>query len=300
MSIEVRTAETDADLEAFIRIRRTLLPNESGGTVELFRARMGTPERRFLVAELNGEIVGCGLVDRSDIGDGRFSVKVRVLRHARRRGVGTALLRELVAHASTFRPEKMSTHLEEDEARPFAERFGFRETDRQVEQVKRLGEEPAAPPAADGIEIATIGERPSLLRDAYPLAAQGFHDMALEAPAHVALEDWLREEATVPDGSFVALADGEIVGFSGLIHHDNPGVAEDGLTVVRRDWRRRGLATTLKRMELAWAAANGYREVVTWTQRGNEGMRSLNERLGYEYRDVSVTMVAPLPLQGLG
>ena len=41
-------------------------------------------------------------------------------------------------------------------------------------------------------------------------------------------------------------------------------------------------------------------EIVTWTQRGNEGMRALNERLGYEYRDVSVTMVAPLPLQGLG
>jgi mycothiol synthase len=81
------------------------------------------------------------------------------------------------------------------------------------------------------------------------------------------------------------------------VQHDNDGVAEDGLTVVRRDWRRRGLATTLKRMEISWAAANGYREIVTWTQRGNEGMRSLNERLGYEYRDVSVTMVAPLPLE---
>jgi hypothetical protein len=29
-------------------------------------------------------------------------------------------------------------------------------------------------------------------------------------------------------------------------------------------------------------------------------MRSINELLGYEYRDVSITMVAPLPLQGLG
>ena len=52
------------------------------------------------------------------------------------------------------------------------------------------------------------------------------------------------------------------------MRHDNEGVAEDGLTVVRRDWRRRGLATALKRRELAWAAGNGIREVVTWTQRG--------------------------------
>ena len=295
--IEVRRAESEADLEAFIRIRRALLPNESGGTVELLLAQLAKPERRLLVAALDGALVGSGLVDRSDLGD-RFSVKVRVLPHARRCGVGTALLRELVAHASTFEFDKIATHLEEAEAKPFAELFGFRETDRQVEQVKRLGKEPASRPP-DGIEVVTVAERPSLLRDAYPLASEGYHDMALEGPARISLEDWLREEATLSEGSFVALADGEVVGFSGLMRHDNPGVAEDGLTVVRRDWRRRGLASTLKRLELAWAADNGFREVVTWTQRGNEGMRRVNELLGYEYRGVTITMVAPLLLKGL-
>ena len=79
MSIEVRRAESDADFEASIRIRRALLPNESGGTVEQLRAQLESkPERQFLVAELDGEVVGSGLVDRSDLGD-RFSVKVRVL-----------------------------------------------------------------------------------------------------------------------------------------------------------------------------------------------------------------------------
>ena len=66
---------------------------------------------------------------------------------------------------------------------------------------------------------------------------------------------------------------------------------------MRRDWRRRGLATALKRAELAWAAANGIREIVTWTQRGNDGMRAANERLGYVYRSVSLTMRGPIPLQ---
>jgi mycothiol synthase len=263
-----RPAESDADLEA-------------------------NPDRRFYVAELDGELVGSGLVSLSDLRD-RFAVKVRVLPHARRRGVGTALLRELVSHATG---DKISTHLEEEESRPFAERFGFRETDRQVEQVKRLGDEPAPPALPDGIEVVTIAERPELLHEAYPLASEGYSDMALERPAAISLDTWLRDNAaTLPGGSFVALADGEIVGYSGLVEHDNPGVAEDGLTVVRRDWRRRGLAKTLKRMELAWAAENGFREVVTWTQRGNEGMRRINDELGYEYRSVSVTMVAPLPL----
>jgi mycothiol synthase len=81
--------------------------------------------------------------------------------------------------------------------------------------------------------------------------------------------------------------------------HDNNGVAEDGLTVVRREWRRRGLAMALKQRELAWARGAGFAEVVTWTQSGNESMRAVNERLGYEYRDVAITMAATLPLATL-
>jgi len=252
------------------------------------------PELRYYVAELEGEVVGAGLVGPSDLRD-RYTVKVRVLPDARRRGVGTAVLRELAPHA---KGDKLSTHVEEEGSQPFAERFGFREIDRQVEQVRRLDGE-VAPSLPDGLEVVTVAERPSLLREAYPLACQGYEDMALDGFAQISLDTWLRDEATLPDGSFVALSDGEIVGYSGLVRHDNDGVAEDGLTVVRRDWRRRGLARTLKELELAWAAANGYREVVTWTQRGNDGMRKLNEALGYEYRDVSITMLAPLPLEGL-
>jgi GNAT superfamily N-acetyltransferase len=164
-----------------------------------------------------------------------------------------------------------------------------------VEQVKMLGDDqPAELP--EEVEVVSVAERPELLEQAYPLACEGYADFATTAPVSISLEDWLRDEATLPGGSFAALVGGELVAYSGLIAHDNPGVAEDGLTVVRRDWRRRGLALALKRIELHWAAQNGIREVVTWTQRGNEGMRRLNERLGYEYRTVSVTMCAPLPL----
>jgi mycothiol synthase len=294
--IEIRWAETDADLAAWIRVRRAVLPNESAGTVELLRARE-RPERLLLVAELDGELAGCGLADRSDLGD-RFSVAPRVLPPFRRSGIGSALLRELAGHASRFGVDKLSAEVDDGGSRAFAERFGFREADKQVEQVKELAaEELCPPPLPDGVDVVTVAERPELLEAAYPLACEGYADMATERPATVSLEDWLRDEATLPAGSFLALAGSEIVGYSGLIRHDNPGTAEDGLTVVRRDWRGRGLASALKRRELAWAAANGFRQIVTWTQRGNEGMRRLNEQLGYEYRSESVTMVAPLPLQ---
>lgn len=292
--IALRRAETDADLEAWLRVHRAVLPNESAGTIERLRARE-SPERLLLLADLDGELAGSGTAERSALDD-RFSVAPRVLPAARRRGVGTALLTALAEHSARFRVEKVSALVDDDGSRAFAEHFGFREIDRQVEQLKRLRDEPLPPPVAEGLEIVTIAERPDLLEAAYPLALEGYADLATERPATISKENWLREEATLAAGSFVALADGEVAGYSGLMRHDDPGTAEDGLTVVRRDWRRRGLAAYLKRMELGWAAANGFRQVVTWTQQGNEGMRRLNERLGYEYRAVSVVMAAQLPL----
>jgi mycothiol synthase len=243
-------------------------------------------------------LAGSGNADRSDRA-GLASVAPRVLPGARRRGVGTALLRELARHALTLRVPQVVSDVDsrDDGSIAFARTFGFEEVDRQVEQVRVLGDEPEPPPLPHGAEVVTIAERPELLREAYPLACQGYADLAAAQPVTVSLDDWLRDDATLPRGSFVALAGDEIVGYVGLCRHDDAEVAENGLTVVRRDWRRRGLATALKRRGLAWAATRGFREVVTWTQGGNEGMRAVNERLGFTTRDVSLTMTAPLPLE---
>ena len=149
----------------------------------------------------------------------------------------------------------------------------------------------------EGVDVVSIADRPELLRAAYSLARDdGYTDLAIDGDVVVKLEDWLRDEATLPEGSFVALQEDRSSGSPGLVRHDNPGVAEDGLTVVARDWRRRGLALALKRLELAWAAEHGFTEVITWTQRGNEGMRAVNERLGYAYRTVALKMMRSVPL----
>jgi hypothetical protein len=70
--IEIRRAVTDADLEAWIRIRRALVPDESGGTVAKLRAQE-QPERLLLLADVDGALAGSGFVDRSDLPD-RFGV----------------------------------------------------------------------------------------------------------------------------------------------------------------------------------------------------------------------------------
>jgi GNAT superfamily N-acetyltransferase len=294
--IEVRRAESGADLEGWIRVKRAVLPNESAWTVEDFRTRL-TPDRTVLVAELEGEIVGAGLGGRSD-DPARGYVAPRVHPESRRRGVGTELLGRLLEFVESLGLVRVSGQVTDVGSKAFAERFGFVESDRQVEQVRRLDGEMALDPIPDEIEVVTVAQRPELLEAAYPLARdEGYPDLALDGSISVPLDEWLHDEATLPEGSFVALAEGEIVGYSGLMAHDNEGVAEDGLTVVSRGWRRRGLAKALKQRELAWAREAGLREVVTWTQTGNDGMRAVNERLGYEYRDVAITMATTLPLE---
>jgi GNAT superfamily N-acetyltransferase len=295
MSIEVRRAESDADLEAWIRVKRAAVPNESSWTVQDFRER-NEPDQLVLVAALDGEIVGAGLAAASDV-QGRGSVAPRVHPDARRRGVGAAMLHRLTDHVVELGFDKAWASVDDDGSRAFAEHFGFEEVDREVEQVIALPAELPEAPLPDGVDVVSIAYRPELLREAYALARdEGHADMAIDGDVVIPLDDWLRDEATLPGGSFVALHGGRIVGFSGLMQHDNDGVAEDGLTVVAREWRRRGLAIALKRLELAWAAEHGFAEVLTWTQRGNHGMRAVNERLGYEYRTVGLKMMGAVPL----
>ncbi|HKH30415.1 MAG TPA: GNAT family N-acetyltransferase [Gaiellaceae bacterium] len=297
-SVRVRPVASDADLEAYVAVANEAVPDDIHWDVEQQRdRRKRDPRRLYLLAETDGEPVAVGFAGPSDNSERGF-VAPRVLLAARRRGIGTALLVRLADHLEQLGFNAAGAHVDgnDEGSLAFARRFGFEETDRQVEQVRTLGSESRAEPPP-GVTFVTIAERPELLREAYPLGVAGWADMATAEPVTISLDDWLADEATFPEGSFVALADGEIVGYSGLCRMgDDPSLAEDGLTVVRSDWRRRGLATALKRAELAWAAANGIEEIVTWTQRGNDGMRAANEQLGYVYRSVTVNMRGPIPL----
>ena len=293
--IVVRPAQTDADLEEWRRVRMAVLPNERCGSVDEIR-RSATPGSLFLLAELDGEVAGSGIAGSSDLA-GQGFVAPRVVSSARRRGVGTALLRALASHVQALGFDEAGSLTEDEGSFEFALRFGFREVGRDVEQVRTVGDE-RSPVLPRGIRLVSLAERPDLFERVYrELAQEALQDLAVDRPIEVSLEDWKREWVTWPEGSFVALAGDEIVGCAGLLRDDDhPERAENSLTAVRGDWRRRGVASTLKRAVLAWAAENGLREIYTWTQRGNEGMRAVNESLGYVTRAVSIRVRGPLPL----
>ena len=291
----IREAVTDEDLEAWRRVRMALLPNERTAGVDELR-RTASPEQVLLLAEVGGEVVGSGAASPSDMSGA--ALFPRVLPAFRRRGIGTALLRALAAHAESVGHSEAGSLVDDDGSLAFAERFGFRETGRQVEQVRAVSGGEPAPRVPDGITLVSLADRPELrLRTYHELALEAFEDMPTPDRISITPEQWEREWITWPEGSFVALAGDEIVGCAGLIRDDDrPDRAENSLTAVRRDWRGRGVARALKEQTIAWAAERGLSEIYTWTQTGNENMRAVNERLGYVTRDLTISVRGALPL----
>ena len=135
--------------------------------------------------------------------------------------------------------------------------------------MRKLGdEEPPAPPA--GIALAEL--EPEHLEGVYAVAVEATPDMVMDAAIEAAPhERWLAES----EGRIfhVALEGRRVVGFATLAPlAARPGVLEHELTAVLRSHRRRGIAEALKRAQLAWAAAAGYRQLVTYTQEGNDAI----------------------------
>jgi GNAT superfamily N-acetyltransferase len=293
--IALRQCVTDEDYDVWLAVRRAVLPDERAPSLEELKTFI-KPGDAHLLADLDGELAGSGLMNRSDTGGAHLAP--RVLPDKRGRGVGTALLKRLADLAVARGFERAGSHVAGADERSiaFARRFGFEVSRRDVKQVLSLAGDARTPRDVDGVTFVTIASQPELLEAAYPVAQQGYEDMPIEG-VDIPLENWLAEEATLPAGSFVALAGNEIIGYAGLMRWaDEPAKAEHGLTVVRRDWRGGGVAAGLKERQIAWAHANGLTELVTWTQTGNENMQAVNTRLGYATTEIDFSFSRSLPL----
>ncbi len=178
----------------------------------------------------------------------------------------------------------------------FAEHVGFEEVDRQIEQVRAVGDEPPPSALPDGVEVITLADRPELWAACFDtFGREALADFALFQPLQISAEQWTTSWAGDP--MFLALYGGEVIGCAGLDRDtDRPERGENALTAVRRDWRGRGIASHLKRRTLRWAAEHGLTELYTWTQAGNTSMLRLNEHLGYVTGLTSITVSRPLPL----
>ena len=202
----------------------------------------------------------------------------------RRRGVGSALLDASSGWAVEHGVRELESTVESDdeESIGFALRRGFEERSREMglELDVTASDSPAADPP-EGIEIVLLTDRPELAGGAYDVGREALPDI----PGH---EDWTPPplEQFVEShlrglAVFLAVAAGEVVGYAKLREHPDGRTADHGMTAVKRAWRGRGIAKSLKLAEITWASANGIERLTASNEERNAAMLRINESLGY-------------------
>ena len=222
----------------------------------------------------------------------------RVLPDARRRGVGTrAAQRARGAPArARLRDRRRRTSTATTRLARVRAALRLRGGRPPGRAGRTVGAEETVGVAPDGVEVTTLAARPELFARGYALARRGLRGHGHVRPGlRHARRLARRRRGERPRGHLRRPRRRRVVGFSGLCR-DADGALEDGLTVVRRAWRRRGLAEALKRDEARVGRGERRRGDRDLDAEGNEGMRALNERLGYVYRSVSITVRADLPV----
>jgi GNAT superfamily N-acetyltransferase len=207
-----------------------------------------------------------------------------VLPELRCRGVGSALLDASAGWAVEHGVRELEATVESDdeESIGFALRRGFEERSREMglELDVKAADSPAAGPP-EGIEIVLFADRPELADGAYDVGSEALPDI----PGH---EDWTPPplEQFVEShlrglAVFLAVVDGEVVGYAKLREHPDGRTADHGMTAVKRTWRGRGIAKSLKLAEITWARANGIERLTASNEERNAPMLRINESLGY-------------------
>jgi mycothiol synthase len=280
--LAIAPVRSDADLEAMIRVQALVRPNWQPKLENLRHNLDSNPNLTYFVGRLGEEPVACGFVEPWG---GLAQGDLAVVPARRRQGIGSALFAEISARGRTLGTGELQGEVQETDAesRAFFEHRGFVPVGGEKAVVLELeGIDPPEVEPPDGVRIVTRAEEPDRLDGMYALATQADEDI----PGSAGVQSYERWRAMdidrpncLPELCFLALAGDEVIGYAFLLAQGSR--AFHGLTVTRRDWRRRGVATALKHAEIAAAKQSGFERLLTESEERNEPMRRLNEKLGF-------------------
>jgi len=235
-------------------------------------------------------------VDGADVGSASASVPssqphfavvlVTVLPHLRRRGAGSALFDATSAWAAQQGVRELETVVDssDDASLEFALHRRFREQSRElVLELELAAVDPGAVEPPPGIEIVLLADRPELARGVYGVGVQALPDVpGSDGWTPPSYEQFTKAHLRGP-AIFVAVAADEVVAYAKLSAGADGTSAEHGMTAVKPAWRRRGIAQSLKRAQIAWAKENGVERLIAENDEQNVAMRHINEALGYRH-----------------
>lgn len=229
-----------------------------------------------------------------------FQVNIRIHPDYQKQGWGTQLAEHLLKCLEPHNPTRL--HAKVCEYHPhslaFAEKFGFKETDRNSESALVFAD---FDPSVYG-DVATRMKNEEIVIRSYNELAPVYADLdqrlydlfeAIEPdiPGNESYEssgfdDWYNNYLTHPrldkDAFKIAVAGDELVGVSNLWTDLASDMLYTDLTGVKSAYRGKGIAVALKLAVIKWGLANGNSIIKTQNGVSNAGMLSINYRLGYQ------------------
>lgn len=278
-------------LDRWLTVHNTVRARDPATPGMMIDWRNQSESMTWLVASIEGIEAGAGLgIIGWHAEPGVARIEVEVLVKKRGHGLGTAVLDRLSAWALAGGQTHADASVEELDAPSlaWAGRRGFTEVGRSSVLALDLGTAiwPEIDPP-EGITITTWADRPDAIHGMYEVAREAYVDIPGEEDAEMApFEKWLASDleggGDRPEATFVAFAGTEVVGYAKLsLSEACTDTAFHDITGVKRAWRGRGIASALKRAEIAWAIDAGYEKLQTFNEARNEPIRVLNERHGY-------------------
>lgn len=305
MSILLRPFRYDqTDVEAFIQIKNSIFPDKletAARWMHLFASRPNHCLIGWNAVEENGRMIAVGgYSQQANIyHPQKFTVELFVHPAYQQQGYGRRLYSETLATLQAHQPQTLYANIREtaQPALDWAVRLGFREVMRTWESTV----DPRTIPLANyawttakmvehGVTIVPFDSLPiSEDRDRamFDLYTAINRDIPYFAPrGQDDYQTWRQRRLNTPTyiegASWVAMHEGRMVGYSAFSQSMAvPTELYQGLTGVRRDWRRKGIATALKVRGIEWAIAHNYTKIRTFNASNNEPMLAINIEMGF-------------------
>ena len=230
---------------------------------------------------------------------GKYWLWVMVDPEHQRNGIGSAIYDHLREKLSDLKARTIWANARDDfpQHLEFIQRRGFRELWRNVTQRLAIEEvdfasisDAACQASERDVSIVTLNDEAransNYLRDLHKLHNLIHADVPRAGYFTPCSYDEFTDEflrgTHIPDGYFLAKHGAQYVGLSYLQKVDaDPLTLEVGLTGIRREYRRRGIAKALKLHTIKYAKEHGFEAIETGSDSTNEAILSLNESVGF-------------------